>query len=101
MFVAIPALMVRRVHDCNFSGWLALLPFLPLIFIFLSDYVTADTAKTVVGLLASLSSFAIIGFILAAIFWPGTTGPNKYGFDPRLDEPWEFENEAVPEDSER
>lgn len=56
--LAVPAtaVLVRRLHDAEFSGWLALLLLLP-----------------VVGVLALL--------ILALI--DGTVGPNRYGPDPK------------------
>lgn len=57
------ALMVRRFHDLNQTGWLVLvfilLGFIPLV-----------------GMLASLAQ--IIWFAM-----PGTVGPNKYGADPK------------------
>ena len=57
------ALMVRRFHDLNQTGWLV------LVFI-------------------GLSLVPLVGFIasIAQIVWfamPGTTGPNKYGADPK------------------
>lgn len=57
------ALCVRRFHDLNQTGWLvlvfALLSVIPLI-----------------GLLASIAW--LVWFAM-----PGTTGPNKYGADPK------------------
>ena len=57
------ALMVRRFHDLNQTGWLA------LVFIL-------------------LSIIPLIGFIVSIgwLIWfamPGTVGPNKYGPDPK------------------
>ena len=57
------ALMVRRFHDLDQTGWLVLV-FLLLAFI------------PLVGLLASIGQ--IIWFAM-----PGTVGPNKYGADPK------------------
>lgn len=57
------ALMVRRFHDLNQTGWLV------LVFILLSFV-------PLVGLLASLGQ--IVWFAM-----PGTVGPNKYGADPK------------------
>lgn len=57
------ALGVRRFHDLNQTGWLM------LVFILLS-------AIPLVGLLASIGQ--IVWFAM-----PGTTGPNKYGADPK------------------
>lgn len=63
--VIIPAiaLMVRRFHDLDQTGWLA------LVFILLSFI-------PLVGLLASVG--LIVWFAM-----PGTAGPNKYGADPK------------------
>lgn len=57
------ALMVRRFHDLNQTGWLVLV-FIALNFI------------PLVGLVASIAQ--IVWFAM-----PGTTGPNKYGADPK------------------
>ncbi len=57
------ALMVRRFHDLNQTGWLA------LVFILLNFI-------PLVSLISSLG--LIIWFAM-----PGTVGPNKYGADPK------------------
>ena len=57
------ALMVRRFHDLNQTGWLV------LVFILLSFI-------PLIGLLASIG--LIVWFAM-----PGTAGPNKYGADPK------------------
>ena len=57
------ALMVRRFHDLNQTGWLV------LVFILLSFI-------PLIGLLASIG--LIVWFAM-----PGTAGPNKYGPDPK------------------
>ena len=57
------ALLVRRLHDINQTGWIAL-----------ALYVAA--VIPVIGLLASIAQI-VIGCI------PGTVGPNKYGPDPK------------------
>lgn len=44
--------MVQRLHDCNHTGWWALVVFVP---------------------------YVDIAFLLALIFYPGTQGTNKYG----------------------
>ncbi len=53
------ALMIRRLHDVNLSGWLVLLCFVPIV-----------------NILAALG-------LLIVCFVPGTAGPNKYGPDPK------------------
>lgn len=85
-----PALFSRRLHDIGWSGWLAVL--VPLAF--------------VVGMLSEDSSPRILGIAKIDLGWPGAAamlaltlvlfavslmppmiGPNRYGADPRLDEP--------------
>ena len=56
LFVPSLALVVRRLHDINRSGWWYLLAFLPVI-----------------------GSIIILIFMLT----PGTPGPNRYGPDPK------------------
>lgn len=52
------SLMIRRLHDINWSGWLSLITLIPLA-----------------------------GFVLALIllFKSGTKGNNKYGSEPKID----------------
>jgi len=63
IIIPLIALMVRRFHDLDQTGWLA------LVFILLSFI-------PIIGLLASIG--LIVWFAM-----PGTTGPNKYGPDPK------------------
>ena len=48
-------LNIRRLHDLNYSGWFAIIAFIPII-------------NLAIGLMLT--------------FIPGTPGPNKYGADP-------------------
>ena len=57
------ALMVRRFHDLNQTGWLA------LVFILLNF----------VPLVSLISSIGLLVWFAM----PGTVGPNKYGADPK------------------
>lgn len=57
------ALMVRRFHDLNQTGWLVLVFF-------------------VLGLIPLVSLFSGIGQLIWFCM-PGTAGPNKYGEDPK------------------
>ncbi|GAB5458557.1 MAG: DUF805 domain-containing protein [Henriciella sp.] len=57
------ALMVRRFHDLNQTGWLVLVFF-------------------VLGLIPLVSFFSGIGQLIWFCM-PGTAGPNKYGEDPK------------------
>ena len=51
------AVFVRRMHDIDKSGWLALLIFIPIV-------------------------GSLFGFVLALL--PGTNGPNDFGEDPKM-----------------
>ena len=53
------AVFVRRMHDIDKSGWLALILFIPIV-------------------------GGVIGFIMALL--PGTMGYNDYGPDPKMEE---------------
>lgn len=63
-------LAARRFHDQDRSGWLALAPSAVLL------------AASFFPLPPILLLLLMIGFF-AALFLPGTVGPNRYGPDPR------------------
>jgi uncharacterized membrane protein YhaH (DUF805 family) len=67
--VAAIAVVIRRFHDLNLSGWLYLAY---IVAMFLVAAVTQS-----LGLYAVLS-LALLGLMAV----PGTKGPNKYGDDP-------------------
>jgi uncharacterized membrane protein YhaH (DUF805 family) len=64
-------LAVRRFHDQDRPGWLALLPM-----------AFGILAALGVPLPLELALLVLIGFLIA-LFLPGTIGPNSYGPDPR------------------
>lgn len=64
-------LAVRRFHDQNRPGWLALIP--------AGVAIAASLGLPVPGAVALV---LFLGF-LVALFLPGTIGPNRYGPDPR------------------
>ena len=76
------ALMVKRLHDCGWSGWVSLAAFLPL---FLIPFIFAVPVDPVRGLQAIhyLPSVASLGFFLVLVFAPPSPGPNRFGPDPR------------------
>ena len=85
----LPALLVRRLHDSGRSGawvWLAVLSF--------SIWLARTAISAAWGMGARLSfdgwtwliDWAVIMANLASVFLallPGSTGPNRYGADPR------------------
>jgi uncharacterized membrane protein YhaH (DUF805 family) len=62
-FIPNIALMVRRLHDRNMSGWFLLLFF-------------------VLYMIPLVNFLVLIGFIVLMCL-EGTRGPNKYGADPK------------------
>ena len=84
------ALIVRRVHDQNRSGWWgALLPAsvllsVPRIMVEFRGDVHAIIAQKATPVDIISGVFALAVFILCLL--PGTEGINRYGSDPRLDE---------------
>src|SRR5258708_33712342 len=87
------AVLIKRIHDRNKTGWLVLLLYVPLVFLVaaLIATVTAAVLDNDAATAASGIALAIGGLITVAItIWffiefgciPGTVGPNKYGPDP-------------------
>jgi uncharacterized membrane protein YhaH (DUF805 family) len=81
----IPTLAVgaRRLHDIDRSGWWLLIGYGP----WLLGIVLSFTGS---GLLTGLLSFlSLIGFVVLLVFsvLDGTRGPNRFGPDPKADEP--------------
>ena len=81
LFLPWPALLFRRAHDQNLSGWWAVVLFMIVIAlaVFSSERPITETdgLEAAVGVLWSLAHFVLS---LA----PGTHGPNRFGLDPRL-----------------
>jgi uncharacterized membrane protein YhaH (DUF805 family) len=82
------AILVKRIHDRNKTGWLILAPYVPLILmgIFAGIGAAAGGGAGAIGAIV-----VIFGIITAAIgLWffiefgcmRGTIGPNRYGADP-------------------
>jgi uncharacterized membrane protein YhaH (DUF805 family) len=62
---------VRRFHDQDRPGWLALIP-----------TGVAIAASLGLPIPAAVALLVFVGFLIA-LFLPGTIGPNRYGPDPR------------------
>ena len=76
------ALSVRRLHDTNHSGWLLLLPYLPML-VNLIFYVTGLPASDfetygVISLVTSLATLAF-GIYLLVLLIKNSGPDNKYG----------------------
>jgi uncharacterized membrane protein YhaH (DUF805 family) len=80
------AVLVRRLHDTERSGWWILLPVVPYAIVgFLSGRMAAspadESAFTMIAIFGLIALVAIIVLIVFLVL-PGTKGPNKYGEDP-------------------
>lgn len=87
------AVATRRLHDTGRSGWW--LVFWPvwlivwsLVLIWFGAVVEEETLANTVAA-ASIIVMWVVGFLSVLVFllMPGTKGKNKYGLDPRDDEP--------------
>lgn len=80
-----PALLARRLHDQNRSGWWAAVLLLTLALLSLTpDAIAGRPVTGAEGLELVLGMFVSIAHIVIS-FAPGTHGPNRFGPDPRLD----------------
>lgn len=92
VFLPYWALYVRRLHDINVSGWLALIvPIGGLAMVpRMIAQAAADPGSAPIG--HGFTPFYCISWLaLVALFamtiTPGTIGPNRFGPDPREDQP--------------
>jgi uncharacterized membrane protein YhaH (DUF805 family) len=76
LLIPFPALLVRRLHDQNRTGWWALV-WAPTLTT--SILMGAEPPGIALGLLAGLGNLLLVGFLL----WPGSEGENRYGRNPR------------------
>jgi uncharacterized membrane protein YhaH (DUF805 family) len=85
------ALFARRMHDQNRSGWWALMLVIPVAsslnpasvnFTHTHGGFVPKTPGGPLGWGLDVASLAL----LVLTFWPGSTGPNRYGDDPRFAE---------------
>jgi uncharacterized membrane protein YhaH (DUF805 family) len=81
------AVLVKRIHDRNRSGWLVVLPIAAGLLIVAGAVIANATGAFVAG--GILSAIGAIAFLAIAIWFfvefgcmPGTDGPNRYGPDP-------------------
>lgn len=81
-FVPALAVAVRRLHDLNRGGWWAVLPFIPF-FVVLVLAPFEDQATESVYEWVGLSVLICPAILLVMLAWKGTTGPNRFGEDPR------------------
>lgn len=80
LFVSMMIVWAKRLHDLGWTGWVVLIPFLPILL----DKTAALTGMPIllpdiVGI-----AFLIILFVAAcgSVFLRGDKGPNRFGPDP-------------------
>jgi len=75
------AIMVKRIHDRNKSGWLALAFYVPLVLYYI--IIAAGGEQNPAAILLSVVVLGIgIWFFIEFGCMRGTVGANKYGPDP-------------------
>ena len=76
LLIPFPALLVRRLHDQNRSGWGAF-AWAPAV---LTGIVkSGEPIGLALGILVGLGNLLVLAFLL----WPGSTGYNRFGPSPR------------------
>ena len=80
------AVLIKRMHDRDKSGWLVLLPVAASLLVVVVALPGAAIGSTAAGILAGIMAVALVG--MAIWFFTefgcmrGTIGPNRYGPDP-------------------
>lgn len=86
------ALLIRRLHDADFSGWWLLGPLMLIPASLYADYAgvrfppTGNFNATVlidVSNLGWIAKAVLLPFISLVVFWPGTAGDNRFSPNPR------------------
>ena len=81
------ALIVRRLHDQDRTGWWVVLPLVLFVGGIARDVrFIGDPFHSVAPVLVILLGLALQIAALVLVFLPGTAGPNRFGADPRLEE---------------
>ena len=78
LLIPFPALLVRRLHDQNRSGWWAV-AWAPAV---LTGIIKGgEPIGIALGSLVGLGNLLVLAFLL----WPGSIGANRFGSNPRAD----------------
>ena len=72
------AIIVRRLHDVDRSGWLILVPIVPAFLMASLFYLFWP-----LGVVFALATVACAAYLIYLSVLPGTPGPNQYGPDPK------------------
>lgn len=84
-------LLIGRLHDLNWSGWMILVPVaFELVIAGVMMWLLFTGQAVVGGPLFWIVWGICLAFVLFLYFKRGTVGPNRFGPDP-VDEPWKKE----------
>lgn len=85
MLIPTIAVTVRRLHDTNRTGWWFLAPLIPYAVMAGSIFILADSPDMALAISAVAGIVALVLGIVVLVFMflNGTSGPNKYGPDPK------------------
>jgi len=74
------AMMIKRFHDRNKSGWWSLIFYIPAI---INGVISASAPDSSLTMITGLITLVVsIWFLVELGFLKGTDGPNDYGPDP-------------------
>ena len=84
------AVMVRRLHDINISGWWAIIPFMIIVLYFIILFFYCDLLFIILSyfyyfynFIVVLMAIILICLLGLCLFKDGTNGDNKYGPSPK------------------
>ena len=90
LFIPTLSMTIRRLHDSEHNGALALFFFAPLGIILLAFWTKVllglfNKDILTAGIVSLMFPILLVGLVLLIIWCcqPGTTGPNRYGADPK------------------
>ena len=72
------AIVVRRLHDVDRSGWLILVPIVPAFLMVALLYLFWP-----LGVIFAFATVACSAYLIYLYVLPGTSGSNQYGPDPK------------------
>ena len=86
LIVLVPSLAVgvRRLHDTNRSGWYLMMPFAPLLFMFVASFL--PVLGIIAGLLGLLAMIVLGILLIVFLATEGDAGGNDYGPNPKGEE---------------
>lgn len=77
--------MIRRLHDMNFSGWWLLIFPIVILTTVIGIFAHGSVVLTLINIPLVLAELALS---LGILFWPGTSGDNRFGPQPPPNTGW-------------